>query len=157
MLPAWLWLVAGLVFLGIEMTRGDFYLFGIGIGALLAAVETKFLGLPGVDWVVFVAASVGMVVSIRPMLWSWLHLRPGRGLPTPVERLIGRRGEVIEAITADRSGVASLGGQRWLAQSMDGMPIPVGTVVEVFGMEGTTLTVLPVEVLEQAGKRGAST
>lgn len=156
MLPAWLWLVAGLVFLGVEMTRGDFYLFGIGVGALLAAAEVKFLGVPGLEWVVFVAASVGMVASIRPLLWSWLRLRPGRGLPTPVERLMGRRGEVVEAISAERSGVASLGGQRWLAQSMDGRPIPVGTVIEVFGMEGTTLVVLPVEVLEQAGKKGAS-
>ena len=139
-MPAEIWLVIGLVFLGLEMTRGDFYLFGEGMGALEAPV--------------FVGASAASIIALRPLLTAWLNARPGRSLPDPMQRLTGQQGEVVEAIVATRSGSILLNGKRWLASSLDESEIPVGAIVEVLGVEGTTLTVLPVlEHLDPSGGR----
>ena len=155
--PADIWLVVGLVFLGLEMTRGDFYLFGVGMGALATGLASFLLapiGLGFLEAPLFVGASVASIIAIRPLLTSWLNARPGRSLPDPMQRLTGQQGEVVEAIVATRSGSILLNGKRWLASSLDESEIPVGAIVEVLGVEGTTLTVLPVlEHLDPSGGR----
>ncbi len=146
------------------MTRGDFYLFGAGLGALatgLGVVLLHSLGLGAlgfVQWPLFVAVGLGSVVSIRPMLSSWLKSRPGRTLPDPMERLTGQQGEVVETIVPSRAGSIVLNGHRWLASALDESEIPVGAMVEVFGVEGTTLTVLPVLEHQDpsGGRKGVS-
>jgi membrane protein implicated in regulation of membrane protease activity len=163
-LPGDYWLVVGLVFLGLEMTRGDFYLFGAGLGALAAGVATVLLhglglGFLGfIQWPLFVAVGLGSAVSIRPVLTSWLKDRPGRHLPDPMERLTGQQGEVVEVIVPSRAGTIILNGKRWLASALDESEIPVGAMVEVFGIEGTTLTVLPVLEHQDpsGGRKGVS-
>jgi membrane protein implicated in regulation of membrane protease activity len=72
--------------------------------------------------------------------------------------LTGQTGEVIEAISATRSGVIMVNGKRWLASALDESEIAVGAQVEVFGVQGTTLTVLPVLEHQDpnGGRKGVS-
>jgi membrane protein implicated in regulation of membrane protease activity len=72
--------------------------------------------------------------------------------------LTGQQGEVVEVIVPSRAGTIILNGKRWLASALDESEIPVGAMVEVFGIEGTTLTVLPVLEHQDpsGGRKGVS-
>ena len=145
----WIWLVLGMVLLGVEVTRGDLYLFGFGVGALLAAL-LSLTGLVPLEWAAFLAVGFGSLGVLRPRWLKRLNRAASAGLPDPMERMLGKQGEVVETITPMRTGAVEISGHRWLASALDESEIAVGSIVEVYGVEGATLSVLPVLLAEGA-------
>lgn len=158
-MPGWIWLVLGMVLLGVEVTRGDLYLFGFGVGALVAAL-LSLTGLVPLEWAAFLFAGFGSLGLLRPRWLKRLSRGSGAGLPDPMDRLLGKQGKVVETITSIRAGAVEISGRRWLASALDESEIAVGSIVEVYGVEGTTLGVLlvspPEGLPEQSdGDRGS--
>ena len=139
----WIWLVMGMVLLGVEVTRGDLYLFGFGVGAFLAAL-LSLTGLVPLEWAAFLGVGLGSLGVLRPRWLKRLNRGASAGLLDPMERMLGMQGEVVETITPVRAGAVEISGRRWLASALDDSEIAVGSIVEVYGVEGTTLSVLPV-------------
>jgi len=141
-------LILGLVLLAIEMRHLAFYaLFGAA-GSFAAALVAVFLpsAIPLQIAVAVVVAAIG-IIAIRPMVSEAVHRRYqgrlGRGVHGS---LIGEEVLALDIIgDAHQVGHVKLVGERWLAVSGSGTPIPPGTKVLVTAVQGTTLTVWPVD------------
>jgi membrane protein implicated in regulation of membrane protease activity len=140
---AWVvWLLAACV-LGVgELHTGGFFLAPFAIGALAAAV-LSFAGVPAAAAViVFLAASLLVFLTLRPVARSHRRLPPA--IRTGAAALVGRRALVLERI-ANREGVGcvKIDGEVWTARSYDeDEVIDAGEHVEVVEIRGATALVM---------------
>jgi membrane protein implicated in regulation of membrane protease activity len=143
-MDVWLiWLIAACV-LGVgEMHQGGFYLAPFAGGAALAAL-VSLLGVGSLlAAVVFVASSVAVFATLRPV--AQRHRRIPPSIRTGAAALIGRPALVLERI-ANEEGVGCVkidGGEVWTARSYDEHEvIPAGERVEVVEIRGATALVM---------------
>lgn len=134
------WLIALVVFIGIEM--GTMALTTIWFaGGALAAFLTALAGFSiQVQLVVFLAVSFVMLVFTRPFASKLIN----RGtVKTNAESLIGRKARVTAEINDSLSrGAAVVGGQEWTARALnDEDVIPVGEIVVIREIRGVKLMV----------------
>ena len=145
-LPHWaLWLLAALVLLGAEALTLQFVLVYFGLGAVVAAAVSPFLGPAGQGIAFAVSAVVLMVLTRRPLVaWS---LRQ-RGTETNVDTIAGRSAVVTIAIDNHaNTGQIRVGSEYWTARTPgdDDPPIATGTVVRIESVAGVTARVVPRE------------
>lgn len=133
------WLIIA-IFAGVvealTLTFGFAFVTVAGLAAALLAVLG--LSIPGQ----VAAFSVILVLSLlllRPRLVARFG---GPGVPSRSDRLVGRTGEVIEALDPVRgTGRVVVAGHDWAARSSD--PLPVGARIDVQGADGIVLLVRP--------------
>jgi membrane protein implicated in regulation of membrane protease activity len=140
----WIWLVATAAFLLGEVgTGGSLFLLPFAVGAGVASV-LAFLGVDVlVEWVAFVAISVAGLFVTNSVRKRLDHDAPQDGIGA--RRALGQPAQVIRALPGGHAGVGSvlLGREEWRAESLDGSPIPEGTLVKVVEVRGTRLIVHP--------------
>lgn len=134
------WWVLGLVLMAAELVAPGYFLLWIGLAATVMGLIT--LVLPALDFLV--QAVIFGALSILICYVYWKYIRPSTELrdDQPLlnrkgARMIGRRVTVVDAIVNGR-GKVKIGDSVWLAEGDDKA---VGSVVEVLGVNGTTLTV----------------
>ena len=125
----------------------ELILLMLAVGALVGMA----LALVGLDIPLqvlgFAVASVAMLGMVRPNLIKRLHSGPDLALGHG--KLVGRRGIVTEAITADDHGRIKLDGEIWSAAPYDEfVSIAPGEAVEVLEIRGATAYVHAVPRLE---------
>ncbi len=136
----WVWwmVAAGVLAVGEIFTMG-FFLGPISVAAVLAAVVAGVgVGLP-VQWIVFIAASLGSLVVLRPI--AQRHLRTPPSIRTGTAALVGGPATVVERV--DRSGgCVKIGGEVWSARAYDeDDAFEPGARVEVMEIDGATALV----------------
>jgi membrane protein implicated in regulation of membrane protease activity len=134
-----LWMVAaGLLAVGEIVTLG-FFLGPIAIAATLAAVVALTgVGL-AVQWIVFIAASLGSLLVLRPI--ARRHLRTPPSIRTGTAALVGGRATVMERVDGN-GGQVKIGGELWSARAYDeDEAFEPGTRVEVMKIDGATALV----------------
>ena len=136
----WVWwmIAAGVLAVGEIATLG-FFLGPIAVAATLTAI-VAVIGAPlAVQWVVFIAASLGTVVVLRPI--ARRHLRTPARLRTGTAALVGGRAIVLERVDAN-GGQVKIGGETWSARAYDeDDAFEPGARVEVMEIEGATALV----------------
>jgi membrane protein implicated in regulation of membrane protease activity len=136
----WVWwmIAAGVLAVGEIATLG-FFLGPIAVAATLTAI-VALIGAPlAVQWVVFIAASLGTVVVLRPI--ARRHLRTPARLRTGTAALVGGRAIVLERVDAN-GGQVKIGGETWSARAYDeDDAFEPGARVEVMKIEGATALV----------------
>ena len=136
----WVWwmIAAGVLAVGEIATLG-FFLGPIAVAATLTAI-VAVIGAPlAVQWVVFIAASLGTVVVLRPI--ARRHLRTPASLRTGTAALVGGRAVVLERVDAN-GGQVKIGGETWSARSYDeDDSFEPGARVEVMQIDGATALV----------------
>lgn len=136
----WVWwmIAAGVLAVGEVATLG-FFLGPIAVAATLTAI-VALIGAPlAVQWVVFIAASLGTVVVLRPV--ARRHLRTPARLRTGTAALVGSRAVVLERVDAN-GGQVKLGGETWSARAYDeDDAFEPGARVEVMKIDGATALV----------------
>ncbi|MFL6271332.1 MAG: NfeD family protein [Actinomycetes bacterium] len=136
----WVWwmIAAGVLAVGEIATLG-FFLGPIAVAATLTAV-VALIGAPlAVQWLVFIAASLGTVVVLRPI--ARRHLRTPASLRTGTAALVGGRAIVLERVDAD-GGQVKIGGETWSARAYDeDDTFEPGARVEVMKIDGATALV----------------
>jgi membrane protein implicated in regulation of membrane protease activity len=139
-MPDWLpWLVAAGILGLVELHTLTLVLGMLAVAALPAAVTAAAGGSPAWQVLVFAIAAVLALAVVRPV--ARRHRNSPSGLRTGAAALIGQRAVVVVAI-ADGAGQARIGGETWSARSYDDQPLPVGTAVDVVGIDGATAVVL---------------
>ena len=141
------WLGLAILFGVAEMIGLELILLMLAVGALVGMA----LALVGLDIPLqvlgFAVASVAMLGMVRPNLIKRLHSGPDLALGHG--KLVGRRGIVTEAITADDHGRIKLDGEIWSAAPYDEfVSIAPGEAVEVLEIRGATAYVHAVPRLE---------
>jgi hypothetical protein len=136
----WLWLVLGLVLVGIELlTPGGFFVIFFGAAAILLGVLGG-LGLSGpmwLQWLLFSALSILSLVFFRAPLMR--RFRLGESTGPAVDTLVGEVGVVVEPPGADGYGKIELRGATWTARNSGATPLTKGARCRVTRVEGLTL------------------
>jgi fused signal recognition particle receptor len=142
-MDAWLLWVVAACLLGVgEMHTGGFFLAPFAVGAAVAAVVSLAgVGLP-LALVVFLLASMLVLLTLRPLAQRHRRLPPP--IRTGAAALVGRDATVLERI-ANREGVGcvKIDGEVWTARSYDEEDvIDAGERVQVVEIRGATALVM---------------
>lgn len=138
-----IWLIAaGLLFLG-ELLVADMSLLMLGTAAAITA-GVAVVDIPvWAEILVFGAASVALILAIRPMLRRRL-LKNSQEHKFDDSELAGKRAEVIEPVSdqAQSGGMVRVAGELWSARSANpGDTYSAGESVQVLSIDGTTAVV----------------
>lgn len=135
----WVWLGLAAVLIVGEIFTAGFFMLPFGLGAAVAA-GLAFVGAPLIwQWVVFLAVSAVLLLSLRRFADRVTHEPPEK---VGVDRLIGKQGVVIEAVEpGDGSGRVRIEREEWRADASGGDTIPEGARVTVERISGTHLVV----------------
>jgi membrane protein implicated in regulation of membrane protease activity len=140
---AWvIWLVAACALGAGEMHTGGFFLAPFAVGALVAAVVSLAGVGIGLAVIVFLLASVLVLLTLRPLAQRHRRLPPA--IRTGAAALVGRDAVVLERI-ANREGVGCvrIDGEVWTARSFDeDEVIDAGDRVQVIEIRGATALVM---------------
>jgi membrane protein implicated in regulation of membrane protease activity len=140
MAAALIWLIVALALAGAEVLTGDLSLLMLGGGALAAAGSSLiFDDIWWVQGVVFLVASILLLVGVRPVLRR--HLNTGKGLPEPMKALEGKSALVLDKV-ARHEGQVKLDGQVWTARPLNENDVyEAGDHVTVVHIDGATAVV----------------
>jgi len=143
LIPTWLWFVAGLGLLVIELNTATFFFGTVGFGALVASLADYFLAGEVGSFVTFVAGT-GLAAYLA---WKFdIYSSSRQTLRTGPDRLKEETGTVEEKIDpTSGSGIVVVNGEKWRAESVDDSPIEVGMSILVKDIEGTSLVVEEID------------
>lgn len=153
------WLVVGVLLVLFELHHLAFYaLFG-AIGAFGAAIVASVApSAYAAQAAVAVAVAALGVICVRPFVSRAFHHRSGQQVRGVHGGLVGDQGVTLDVVgEAHQVGHVRLAGERWLAVSGSGEPLPAGTRVVVTAVEGTTLRVWPIDDHELGKLEGGGT
>ena len=145
----WLvWLVIVLTAVVIELLTLEFTFLMIAAGSLIGGLGTNLLGA---DWWVQVAVAAVvtalLLFTIRPVLLRTVGKNDPL-IPTNVDALAGMAGVVVSAFVAQVGSVKLRNGETWTARADSLSEFVEGDQVSVVRVEGATVVVAPVTVLE---------
>lgn len=142
----WIWLAAAVLFgVGEVILAGSFFMLPFAGGAVLAAIAAAVGGPLVVQWLLFVGASLGIFLALRPLAKRLDAGEPVDGIGA--RRLIGEQARVLESIPEGGDlGMALIGREQWRIESVDGRSVPAGTLVRVVEVRGTRAVVVPVDL-----------
>ena len=136
----WVWWViaAGGLAVGEIFTMG-FFLGPIAIAAVLAAIVSLAGGGLAASWIVFILASLGTLLVLRPI--ARRHLRTPARIRTGTAALVGGPATVVERVDVD-GGCVKIGGEIWTARAYDDdATFEPGARVQVMKIDGATALV----------------
>jgi membrane protein implicated in regulation of membrane protease activity len=136
----WVWwmIAAGVLAVGEIATLG-FFMGPIAIAATLAAIVALAGAGLAAQWVVFIVASLGTLLVLRPI--ARRHLRTPPSIRTGTAALVGGRAVVLERVDGS-GGQVKIGGEVWSARAYDeDESFEPGARVEVLKIEGATALV----------------
>ena len=138
------WLVAMLIFVGVEMGTVSLTSLWFAFGALVAMIASLLHAPLALQVVLFLAVSVALLWLLRPITKKYLNPRIVR---TNVDAVIGAEGIVTAQVdNLKATGTVKLGALEWTARSTSGQTIEPGVRVKVDRIEGVKAFVSPVEV-----------
>jgi membrane protein implicated in regulation of membrane protease activity len=142
------WLILAIVAAIVEVASPLFGFIFISAAGLIAAAAAGIGFGIAVQVVAFTAALFLGLLLVRPRLVAKLG---AKGVPSRTEVLVGRRGQVTEAINPLLgTGRVTVAGEDWAARSAT--PVPAGAIVQVEGADGIVLRVTPVDLPAAAGQ-----
>jgi membrane protein implicated in regulation of membrane protease activity len=138
--PWWIWILIGLVLLGVEMVTPGFFLFFFGIAALVVGAMVAFnIGGPEwAQWLLFSAISLVSLFVFRGPLVAWMR---SQELVSPVDTLQGEVATMLEDLSPGAVGKAELRGSAWTVQNGDRRTLTKGQRCRVSRVENLTLWV----------------
>jgi membrane protein implicated in regulation of membrane protease activity len=141
------WLVAGLLLVGLEVHSQAFFAVFLAAGAFAATIVAG-VGLPiWLSAVAFAAVAIGGVALVRPSVKRLSERRAGPRLQLPgaSDNLVGSRALTIDSVGDEHHpGHARLAGENWLAVTEEPGGVEPHTQVMVVEVRGTTLVVMPL-------------
>lgn len=152
-IPFWLWFIAGLGLLVLELNTATFFFGTVGFGALIATL-VDFL-IPHNEVYSFVAFVLGTGLAAY-LAWEFdIYSTSEGGIKTGADRLIDKIGTVEEPINPTTgNGIVVVNGEKWRAESASGDQIDEGTEIVIKSVEGTSLV---VDSAEKAGDNNLTT
>ena len=142
------WLVLGVLLVAFETRHMALYALFVAAGAFAAALVAVFFpDLIAAQVATALIVSVLGIVAVRPKMSAALHHRNDGRLGRGVHgTLVGEEVLTLDVVgDVHEIGHVRLAGERWLAVSGSGAKIPKGSKVLVTAVQGTTLTVWPID------------
>jgi membrane protein implicated in regulation of membrane protease activity len=143
-----IWLVAAATFgIGEILMAGSFFLLPFAAGSLAAFLASVLTAPPLISWLVFLVASVGSFIAMRPLARR-LETNSPDVAGIGANRLEGATGIVMAPISATPgdAGLVKVGSEEWRADTKPGVALSAGTKVEILEVRGTRLLVQPIGI-----------
>ncbi len=138
-MSVYIWIALFVVLVVIEAITAQLTTIWFAAGALVAGVASFFDAPNWLQWVLFLAISIILVIFTRKFAKNVLKADPK---PTNADAAIGQRGIVCEEIdNLNAKGAVKLNGIVWTARSEDGEIIPADSTVVTLRIEGVKLIV----------------
>ena len=140
----WLiWILISVICLIIELGSGDLFVLCFAIGGLAASL-TAAVGLGLVPQLIAMAlCALLSIYFVRPVALRYLH-RNDENKVSNADAILGKTGQVTQAIEKGGYGRVSAGGNDWKAKAADGQGTETGTKVRVVARESIVITVEPI-------------
>ena len=137
-----IWLVLLIVMIVIELATMGLTTIWFAGGSLVATIAAACSAPIWLQVTVFFVVSLILLWCTRPSAVKYFNKDRIR---TNVEAMVGRQGVVTSEIdNLEGIGEVKIGGMEWTARTiMDGMKLPVGTVVIVRAVDGVKVIVQP--------------
>ncbi|MCI0764308.1 NfeD family protein [Bacillus sp. TL12] len=129
-------IIAGILFIA-EMLSITFYMLWLGIGAVVGGLIALFA-----PEALFLQVVVGAIVSLTLTFFTKRiskNFREAKGFTDTVDKLTGKQGIIVQAITTGENGIVKVDGDTWTAIS--DVPISAGEKVIVIKRSSTVLHV----------------
>lgn len=138
------WLVAVIVFLGVELSTVTLTSIWFAAGALAAMLVAMFNGNLIIQIIAFLIVAFGLLYATKP--WSKKFIDTKK-VSTNADRAIGQEVRVIERVSnLDQTGRAIVHGMEWTVRTEnDNIIIEQGELVRVLRIAGVKLIVERVE------------
>ena len=138
-LEIWI-LIAAICFIGEIMTMG-FFILWFGVGASVSAILNYFGFSQTAQIVAFILVSILLLAISRPFAKRITQGMPNKKAAS--DRLIGKKGVVIEDISPKDGGIVDISGDIWRAISDQKISKDEHILVEK--IKGVTLVVKPTK------------
>jgi inner membrane protein len=139
-LGGWIWLILGMVLMGLEMLAPGMFLIWLGLAALATGV---IAGLAGLGWqaasLLFAMLAVLAVIAGRRVMAARAANDPASTLNDPARRLVGQQFRLDRPLIGGE-GQLKVGDSVW---AVTGPDMVAGAQVKVLRVEGSTLIVGP--------------
>ncbi|WP_218082251.1 NfeD family protein [Anthocerotibacter panamensis] len=140
--PALIWLLLGVALWVLEALTPAQVAGAAGTAALMVALLSPVLPGWPVQFFVFAVFS-GVLV------WAARRFLSAKGYRDPLEQ--EERGRAVTAIVPGQAGRVSMGGTTWNARcELPGVTVSPGEEVFIVRREGTTLVVMPMNILKES-------
>ena len=135
----WVWLIALVVFIALEVATAALVSIWFVGGALVALVAAVIGAGFWTQFILFAVVSLGIMIIARPLAAKRMK---SSLQPTNADRVLGMTGIVTGEIDNIRAvGEVKVAGTVWSARSADGESISVGEEVKPVRIEGVKLIV----------------
>jgi len=136
----WFWICLGLFLLLAEaLTPGGFYLFFVGVAAIIVGLLALALQATWIQIALFAVLSAVFIVAFRKTLVERVR-KTTRQADTP--EFIGETARAVEAIAAGKEGKIELRGTIWHARNSGIVDLPVNAACTIVTREGIQMTVV---------------
>ena len=138
------WLVAVIIFLGVEISTVTLTSIWFAAGALAAMLVAMFNGHIIVQIIAFLIVAFGLLYATKPWSRKFIDTKKEN---TNADRAIGQEVRVIERVNNfDQTGKAIVHGMEWTVRTEDdNITIERGELVRVLRIAGVKLIVERVE------------
>jgi len=116
-------IVAGIVFIIVEIFTPVLFFFNFALASFVTAIVSLYIADWNVLIPIFVAFSAIFLLFLRPLLIKTRENGQKTGVD---EKYIGKVAKVTETVTS-KGGIVSIYDERWTARSQNGEEIPAGT------------------------------
>ena len=134
------WLVGAVGLAIAELHSGDFTLLMLAGGCLFGLFAALIIPAFWAQAIIAALSTALLLWVLRPTLLHRVRSMPG--YRSSLDRMVGSSGLVTQAITAD-AGEVKIDGEVWSARSLEGTPIAADQEIDVYGIDGTYLLVVP--------------
>ena len=137
----WVWIAIAAAILALEVAAGSGWLLWPSASAAVMAFVSLFTRSAALEIGLFAALTIVTTLMARKF---WPRDKAPSDINDNVARLVGHRGRVAMAFVGG-AGRVMVDGKEWAADSEDGAPLELESIVEVVGLSGgTRLLVRPV-------------
>ena len=138
------WLVAVIVFLAVEISTVTLTSIWFAAGALAAMLVAMFNGNLIAQVIAFVLVAIGLLYATKPWARKFIDTKK---VSTNADRAIGEEVRVVERVSnLDQTGRAFVHGMEWTVRTEDdNIVIEQGELVRVLRIAGVKLIVERVE------------
>lgn len=134
------WLIAAGIFFVVEMATAGFFVFWLGIGALISMLCSIFIPSIYIQALIFVISSSLLILLTKPFVMRFVS--KDNTVATNAFSIVGRHGIVIKEINPlFGTGQIKISGETWSAKSENEDVIPENSDVEVVKIDGVKAVV----------------
>ena len=135
-----LWVLVLTVLLIVEASTVNLVTIWFAVGALAAIITCFFTDQFSIQLLVFAVVSIAALLWTKPLVDRIRRRQPAN--PLGIDRLIGRRAEILTDLVPGEKGRVRLDGVDW--QAVCSEPLKAGELCTVAAVDTTTLTVQPL-------------